>query len=91
MKTLLVVLACLFPALALADYRQCIRVSFPYKNVMNIINICGDHLNVSWYDDNGEHTSAVGPGTSYNLVNFVGVPRLGNVAGATSDQRARGP
>jgi hypothetical protein len=91
MKRLLIFIACLTPASAsAADYRQCIRVIFPHRNVMNIINLCEASLNVSWRDENGEHTSAVGPATSYNLVNFVGLPLLGKIAGASSDYRARG-
>lgn len=66
---LLSVLLSLLESNALADarWKRCIRMSFPGNNQGTMTNLCNKYLYVTWYDDRGEHTTAIGANVSSGL------------------------
>lgn len=64
------------PTFASSTYRGCIRFSFPGNNLATMTNICNNNLYATWFDDNGEHVTAIGGGASANLGRIHGQIRF---------------
>ena len=47
-------------AFADARWKRCIRMSFPSPKQGTMTNLCNNNLYATWYDDRGEHSTAIG-------------------------------
>ena len=60
---------CLLEGNAFADarWKRCIRMSFPGKAEGLMTNLCSKNLYAIWYDDKGEHSTAIGANQGLGL------------------------